>query len=632
MRRLTLLVTLFLLAIGPPVFATEFLGPLQQGQETTSRNVPKILKASEIRPGTAAVGFSVFRGVEPERFDVELRGITDKSGFDLILSRIFRGPMETPLEKIGAIQGMSGSPIFIGCANGPINDSALDDCIKNGTLVGALSYAAGYFILGGTNALLTPAEYMLGARLGGYSVIRQFSSRPDRINVEGVEFINLLLFPRTGSSVQGEGPGNDCGDSVKGGIKPGSMVSIFLAQGSVNIAASGTVTWIDGNRIYVFGHPFFGTGTVSYPFKHVSVVDTLQTPVQAHKITGCYLETGGEMRVDGMFEVAGIIGRTARTMPFQVELHAGENLAVLSEEVANSPITPAIIGQFPVFWAQQFLGDTSGVSVAYQARIPLSENPEIFLQNLIPAQAVENPLADVFSGIIKALERLKKSNFKYEPESIKVHVDLVKEMVFWKAKRSFLSQNTAKPGDTVHANIVFEESVSKALRQISIPIKVPGDFPDRIVTGVVPQISVIVQSASKFKDKSDPKSIVTIEDLIEDINKSANLKPNVLYIQQVMPLAKDKRETAESSAKSSTPPAWSWVELDQGSLLRLPNGVKEEITLNVSPALDHYIDFDATFNVSVQLDKDAAKQAGKKKTDESAEKTKNKKWFFLYLL
>ncbi len=85
-----------------------------------------VLQLKDLEPGTKAIGFSVFKGVEPQPFDVVLGGTIDQMGSSFILARISGGPMDTPLEKIGAISGMSGSPIFIGCNN-------LDDGIKNVT-------------------------------------------------------------------------------------------------------------------------------------------------------------------------------------------------------------------------------------------------------------------------------------------------------------------------------------------------------------------------------------------------------------------------------------------------------------------------------------------------------------------
>ena len=250
MRRIIFLTFLFAMFAGSPAFA----------------DPPKILKLSDVKPGTEAVGFSVFKGAEPQPFNVTLGEAVDAGGFPIILSRISGGPMEMPLEKIGAIAGMSGSPIFVGdCVE-------LEECIRkallpdnNVFLVGALSYALGYFIENGPNAGLTPAEYMLGAGFDGYMIARQFMARPpNKVIVYGREFKNLILFSGiNGSSIQGGAIGKSCDESVKSDIKPGSMVSVFLARGSQDISASGTVTWRDGDTIYIFGHPFFGTGQVN---------------------------------------------------------------------------------------------------------------------------------------------------------------------------------------------------------------------------------------------------------------------------------------------------------------------------------------------------------------------------------
>ena len=39
-------------------------------------------------------------------------------------------------------------------------------------------------------------------------------------------------------------------------LTPGTSVSVQLVRGDYSIAASGTVTFRDGDRIYAFGHPF----------------------------------------------------------------------------------------------------------------------------------------------------------------------------------------------------------------------------------------------------------------------------------------------------------------------------------------------------------------------------------------
>ena len=607
MFRLAFLMILFVFALGPPVFA----------------QTPKILKLSEIKFDTKAIGFSVFRGVEPEKFDVQLRGIHNTGGFSMILSHIFGGPMETPLERIGAIAGMSGSPVFVGdCVE-------LEECVRKAVLsdndvflVGALSYALGYFIEDGPNAGLTSAEYMLGTYFGGYTAASQFSIRPpNKIIVDGREFKNLMLFSGVdGLQTQGALPNDRCEDSVKSDIKPGSMVTVFLAKGSQDIGGSGTVFWRDGDIIYIFGHPFFGTGQVNYPFTHVSVADTLQTRLQAYKIVGCRLETEGAMFMDGAYEMAGVIGRTARTLPYKIELHLGDNLIVFNEEVSESPLASAVINQLPVLLAQQILGDMSNMSVAYQTRIAVTDQPEIFLKGLVLAEVVESPFVGVFSVIDSALKRLNESGFNYDLESIKTHVDFARGASVWTAKRSFLSQNTAKPGETVHVNVVLEEWSSGAVRQVSIPVKVPDDLKDRLTPGIPSQIFVIVQSADKFVDKNTLKEITSLRDVIGAINESAARQQNVLYVQQVMPLTRAEHEAAVEAAKSAVQPEWSWTDLDQGATRRLPGDSNQEVILTMTPELGHFISFDGTFTISVNV-------SDKSEVPPDGFAEKDKRWF-----
>ena len=43
-------------------------------------------------------------------------------------------------------------------------------------------------------------------------------------------------------------------------LTPGTSVSVQLVRGDYSIAASGTVTFRDVDRIYAFGHQFLGLG------------------------------------------------------------------------------------------------------------------------------------------------------------------------------------------------------------------------------------------------------------------------------------------------------------------------------------------------------------------------------------
>src|SRR4051794_1608345 len=71
-----------------------------------------IMPVSDVRAGMHGVGKTVFSGDKVEDFDVEILGILENTGpgQSLILGRLTGGP----LEHTGVMQGMSGSPVYVG--------------------------------------------------------------------------------------------------------------------------------------------------------------------------------------------------------------------------------------------------------------------------------------------------------------------------------------------------------------------------------------------------------------------------------------------------------------------------------------------------------------------------------------
>jgi len=590
---------------------------------------PKILKIKDVKPGTQAVGFSTFEGIEPESFDVELGEPVNTFNLNLVLARLSGGSvgtsLRTPLEKIGPVAGMSGSPIFINC------QKDIDDCTANGTLVGALSYGIGSFIEGGMNFMLTPAEYMLGVRSGGYMASYLVNHLPPKISFRGLEYYNLMLFPKMNGLAGEVGVSAKCPDSAGKVLKPGSMISVYLAWGEITVPASGTVTWVDDNSVYAFGHPLFGVGMVKYPFSHVKVSATIQTPLQPYKIAGCYLDTQGLIVVDGAYEIAGILGVSTPLVPYGVDIHINDQTLSFREEIAISPITRQLMNGLPYLWAQGLLGNLNKLSLAYWARIVVKDEPEIFLKNIIPLQVEakenKNSFARLFDNLDTAIfKSLDSSGLIDNIEKVQIHIDLVSNLDIWKAKTSFLSQSSASPGETVYINLVLEKVSTGATKQISIPVKVPDDFMSRLGSGDPGTITVLIQSSSKFTDK---RNIVvnkssSVWGAISEVSKIMNRQNDVLYIQQLMVKSKNDQESDKVLAKSTAKTPLQWGDLSDSDVRQLPAKDNLEVVFSATPPLGHFIDFDATFSIKVQT-KD-------KQASSDPDKTKKKRHFwFLWI-
>lgn len=86
------------------------LGCFASATAVATERIP-MMSVDEVRPGMRGYGLTVFRGTEPERFDVEVIDIVHRfrPDQDLVLIR-------TPhpvLDQAHIVAGMSGSPIFL---------------------------------------------------------------------------------------------------------------------------------------------------------------------------------------------------------------------------------------------------------------------------------------------------------------------------------------------------------------------------------------------------------------------------------------------------------------------------------------------------------------------------------------
>ena len=53
------------------------------------------------------------------------------------------------------------------------------------------------------------------------------------------------------------------------------MISVQLLTGDMSVSADGTVTAIDGEKIYAFGHRFLASGATELPFARAEVLALL---------------------------------------------------------------------------------------------------------------------------------------------------------------------------------------------------------------------------------------------------------------------------------------------------------------------------------------------------------------------
>ncbi|MBK5290393.1 MAG: hypothetical protein JJE04_01700 [Acidobacteriia bacterium] len=347
---------------------------------------------SEIKPGLRGTGRTVFTGTRVEEFQVEILGVLENAGpkQSIILARLSGGP----LDKTGVMQGMSGSPVYI-----------------NGRLVGAV--ASSFAFSKDPIAGIRPIQEMVSATIpppatrasreqtsSGSSRLIDIATpisfggfTPGALDYFSPQLRALGLEPRQGVLGGGNAPPG-LGDPSQ--LQPGSMISVQLVSGDLNAGADGTLTHIDGKRIYAFGHRFLSAGPTEMPFARAEVLALLPNLSTSFKISSAR-EWMGAITADHATGVSGELGRAARMIPVSISITSpnAPPSAYQMRLVDDRFLTPFLM-QMALFSTIDATQRAVGVeTVRLRGQLDFAGAPPVRLENVFSSEASVAALASL---------------------------------------------------------------------------------------------------------------------------------------------------------------------------------------------------------------------------------------------
>jgi hypothetical protein len=301
---------------------------------------PEVMPIGEVQTGQTGLGWTVVRGEEPRPFAVEVLGVYPDGvgpGHDLILIRVSdTGTNQFIANARGIWAGMSGSPVYI-----------------DGRLIGAVSYgfSVGPSTLGG----VTPIRDMLDVADRDVDPVVDLSPRLQRAlrkatpaSTPASAFGRLALpmvlpdAPKhapKGASHQREvamrarfdlatrlqrlgvvarpvsSPTRSAGHRVAAD-RPvaGGNLAAMLSSGDVPAFATGTATWVCGDRVLAFGHPMLQTGQTDLAMHLADSLDIVDDPTDTPYKLAMPGPLVGRVGQDRTSAIAGRLDRTPQTI------------------------------------------------------------------------------------------------------------------------------------------------------------------------------------------------------------------------------------------------------------------------------------------------------------------------------
>jgi hypothetical protein len=530
-----------------------------------------IFPLKDIRAGQHGIGKTVFTGNKIEEFQVEILGVLENLGprQSVILARLSGGD----IEKTGIIQGMSGSPVYI-----------------DGKLVGAV--ALGFPFSKEAIAGIRPIEDMLAlaetpapertatlARASWNPALHQppkaemgemidiatplsFSGfTSGTINQFSEDMKKFGLEPRQGVSSGGHLPPQMGNPSA---LKPGDMISVQLLSGDLSIGADGTVTEIDGNRLFAFGHRFLAVGRTELPFARADVITTLANLSSSFKISSAR-EWMGTITEDRSTSVFGELGRRAATVPLAIELSGSRHAPLhYNMEMVNDRVLTPFILQMAVFNAIDATERTLGMGTFIM-------HGEVQFQQGIPPLKLENTYAGDFGvplsaslGVASPLAYIMGSGFdSLKVKSIKLSIEASEKKHVLQVDQVAVSKKEIHPGDTIELAVTLAgENGAELLKTVKyqVPIGAPTGMLEFTVADATTANLTEFQQLLGTQPKSPSQVVSFLSDLRPNTNAYVRVwRADTAFEVQGADLPDPPPSIALLLAKSQATPQSTWI-------------------------------------------------------------------------
>jgi hypothetical protein len=471
----------------------------------------QLFPIADVKPGLKGIGRTIFQGDQIEEFQVEILGLLKNvlaPKHDLILARLSGGP----LEKTGVIAGMSGSPVYI-----------------DGKLVGAvaISFPFSKEPLAG----ITPIQEMLqvvpeekgqtqaqaevplnfrmartasgpreSARLipqrdfGPEIVRRYFPVRDTGFSLPNLQlplrfggfaaealepylpmFRQMGFEPMMGGALSG-GEGST---PVKAELDPGSMISLLLVRGDLNVNADCTVTFRQGNNLYACGHRLLSLGPIQIPFAPSHVLVTVPSLASSFKLDAPG-EVMGTIRQDRFDAIYGVVGEKNPLMiPVTVRIQSTLNTQEdYKFEVIQEPFLSPLLLNVAFISTLSNTERTLGAStLEVDGKIRLAGAEAVDFQDVLSGEVGTAALAGAV--VATPVSYLMGSGFAdLRIEDIEVSVKSRNEKSLATLEQVWSTKSEVKPGDHIELVALLRLPGGQAVTQ-RIPVDIPESVSDK---------------------------------------------------------------------------------------------------------------------------------------------------------
>jgi hypothetical protein len=260
-------------------------------------------------------------------------------------------------------------------------------------------------------------------------------------------------------------------------LQPGSAVGVKLVRGDVDMTATGTVTWVEGDALYAFGHPLYGLGEVDLPLTAARVETLLASLDQSAKIA-VPLQEAGAFRQDRASALFGRLGATPSMLPVRLQMTdgSGDRRSYAFDLVDDPLLSPLLLyaAMNGILGTIERTFGSATVRLGEGSVIKVDGSNDVRLDNLFAGDGATNDA----SGLSAFLLYLVMNNEWTTPHvsGINLILDYDREPRTAAVRRVTLDRYRLKAGTSVTAR-VFLTPYRGAERVVTREIEIPEETP-----------------------------------------------------------------------------------------------------------------------------------------------------------
>jgi hypothetical protein len=420
----------------------------------SSAHAVETLRPEQLKPGMKGYGLSVFKGTTPERFEAEIIGVLKNAlpKQDMILVRL----SGAQLEKHRTIAGMSGSPVYI-----------------DGKLIGAVAY--GWSFENDPIFGVTPIHNMLaeidkppggGAPMSLANPSSDNAVRPrpllTPLALGGFSPRTIELFAdqfRQWGVLPVAAGGASETSHATGQLVPGGAIGIELIRGDLSATGVGTVTYVDGDKVLAFGHPFFSAGQISAPAVEAEVHTILSSMELSFKMATGKAEAGALI---GDWQSCIVANRKMRAsmIPISVDVvnrDTGDNDSYRLEIADNAQLSPLLAQVAIAQVVQGASGSSRQTTIHMQMEAELTTEGEK-PRTLNISDVFFNPQGGLINaGMLQPVGAMFHTPFgDPKVKRLAVHVQAEQTRQTAEIKRAYFGKAQVERGDHVLLTVVLK--------------------------------------------------------------------------------------------------------------------------------------------------------------------------------